>query len=141
MLNALGHMNHAATKHAAISAANCLVLDRLLKNRNKLLKGANKGKLRKPYLTVADFKDLMNEDHNVDRRSLMYQSLFTGYGGGPVVNSFDRVNNNVNNDINQKRVPLRWGSRYQTIQKMLDDQFMNLKLELMRIAAMENPFQ
>ena len=75
----------------------------------------------------------------------MYHSLFTGYGDGDVVNSFDRVNNRVNNYVNnnvdEKRIPLRWGSRYQTIQKMLDDQFMNLRMELMRIAAMENPYQ
>ena len=129
MLNSLGHMNHEATRHAAISAA---MLARLLKNRNKTNKMS---KLAKP--PVADFQDLMNEEHDVDRRSLMYQSLFTGYGDGPVVNSFDRFNN----DASQKRVPIRWDNRYQTIQKMLDDQFMNLKIELMRIAAMENPFQ
>ena len=125
-------MNHEAMRHAAISGANCVMLARLLKNRNKTNKMS---KLAKP--PVADFEDLMSEEHNVDRRSLMYQSLFTGYGDGPVVNSFDRVNN----DADQKRVPMRWDNRYQTIQKMLDDQFMNLKIELMRIAAMENPFQ
>ena len=128
MLNSLGHMNHEANMHAGITAA---MLARLCKNRKHL----KSSKLNKPR--VAQFQDLVDQDHKVDRRSLMYHSLFTGYGDGDVVNSFDRVNNNVD----EKRIPLRWGSRYQTIQKMLDDQFMNLRMELMRIAAMENPYQ
>ena len=121
-------MNHEANMHAGITAA---MLARLCKNRKHL----KSSKLNKPR--VAQFQDLVDQDHKVDRRSLMYHSLFTGYGDGDVVNSFDRVNNNVD----EKRIPLRWGSRYQTIQKMLDDQFMNLRMELMRIAAMENPYQ
>ena len=120
MLNSLGHMNHEAMMHDGISPA---MLARLCKNR-KHLKSSK-----------------LTHDHKVDRRSLMYHSLFTGYGDGDVVNSFDRVNNHVNNNVDEKRIPLRWGSRYQTIQKMLDDQFMNLRMELMRIAAMENPYQ
>ena len=130
MLNSLGHMNHEALKHAGISGA---MLARLCKNRKRLSL-----KLIKPRPNlVTRFQDIVNGDHKVDRRSLMYHSLFTGYGNGDVVNSFDRVNNNVD----EKRIPARWGNRYQTIQKMLDDQFMNLRLELMRIAAMENPYQ
>ena len=113
-------MNHEAMMHAGISPAK---LARLCKNR-KHLKSSK-----------------LTHDHKVDRRSLMYHSLFTGYGDGDVVNSFDRVNNHVNSNVDEKRIPLRWGSRYQTIQKMLDDQFMNLRMELMRIAAMENPYQ
>ena len=124
MLNSLGHMNHEAMMHDGISP---VMLARLCKNR-KHLKSSK-----------------LTHDHKVDRRSLMYHSLFTGYGDGDVVNSFDRVNNRVNNyvdnNVDEKRIPLRWGSRYQTIQKMLDDQFMNLRMELMRIAAMENPYQ
>ena len=129
MLNSLGHMNHEAMKHSGISAA---MLARLCKNR-KHLKSAKPKPLQ--------FQDLVDEDHKVDRRSLMYHSLFTGYGDGDVVNSFDRVNQQVKNNVDEKRIPLRWGSRYQTIQKMLDDQFMNLRIELMKIAAMENPYQ
>ena len=114
-----------------VSVVQCL-LD-FAKNRKRLSL-----KLIKPRPNlVTRFQDIVNGDHKVDRRSLMYHSLFTGYGNGDVVNSFDRVNNNVD----EKRIPARWGSRYQTIQKMLDDQFMNLRLELMRIAAMENPYQ
>ena len=131
MLNSLGHMNHEANMHAGITAA---MLARLCKNRKHL----KSSKLNKPR--VAQFQDLVDQDHKVDRRSLMYHSLFTGYGDGDVVKSFDRVNQQVNN-VDEKRIPLRWGSRYQTIQKMLDDQFMNLRMELMRIAAMENPYQ
>ena len=129
MLNSLGHMKHEARMHAGIIAA---MLARLCKNR-KHLKSAKPKPLQ--------FQDLVDEAHKVDRRSLMYHSLFTGYGDGDVVNSFDHVNKHVNNNVDEKRIPLRWGSRYQTIQKMLDDQFMNLRMELMRIAAMENPYQ
>lgn len=132
MLNSLGHMNHEANMHAGITAA---MLARLCKNRKHL----KSSKLNKPR--VAQFQDLVDQDHKVDRRSLMYHSLFTGYGDGGVVNSFDRVNKHVNNNVDEKRIPLRWDNRYQTIQKMLDDQFMNLRMELMRIAAMENPYQ